>query len=354
MFEAINRRLEKFFINITSWIHFFKKEKVYGRKGISFKKLDLLKKGFYSDRLIPYDFQNNLYSDYVSDIETIKLGYVNHPYGRLLRNKLVFSNFFNTYFKTPVCYCIINKGEIEPVNSDTFIDSFKCLIELIQRKKLILKPLLGTAGQGIILLEQNGSGLYINKKLVENEELKNLIKTLDVYLVSEFIEQGKFSGQFFPDTTNTIRITTISDPEKVTSFMPYSFMRFGRQKTIPADNISLGGLFSMINVDTGELSPAYEIKKNEKIKLHKYHPDTNVLIDGVKIPGWTELKNFFIKTGGIIKPFIKIVGWDIILTNDSFAVIEGNNGPDLYMQGASYPFAKIPEVNKFLKYHKIR
>ncbi len=79
------------------------------------------------------------------------------------------------------------------------------------------------------------------------------------------------------------------------------------------------------------------------------------LLREVSIPRWDELKEFFIKLGSIISPFIKIVGWDIILTDDSFVVLEGNNGPDLYNnQGAGYLLAKIPEVKKFLEHHKIR
>jgi len=104
----------------------------------------------------------------------------------------------------------------------------------------------------------------------------------------------------------------------------------------------------------GRLSPAMEEVENEKIKIHTHHPDTGTLIEGKIIPEWDSLKNFFTKIGGIIKPYIKIVGWDIILTDDSFVVIEGNNGPDLYFQGADYPLAKNPEVLKFLKHFKLR
>jgi len=177
---------------------------------------------------------------------------------------------------------------------------------------------------------------------------------LDNYLVTEFIQQGRFTAQFFPDTANTIRITTMCDPEKVSSFIPYSFMRFGRQRTIPADNISLGGLFSMIDLNTGELTEAFEVVKNQKVKFHSSHPDTNAKIQGTVIPGWINLRDVFIGIGSIIKPFIKIVGWDIILTDNSFAVIEANNGPDLYMQAVSYPFAKNPAAGKFLKEYHIR
>jgi hypothetical protein len=352
----MNRKLEKLLLKITAWLLFFKKEKEYGGKKFNFKKFYLMSKGFCSGHPIPWDYTNNKYSDYVSDLENIKMAYINYPYGRLLRDKLVFSNFFNTYFRTPDCYCIIDKGKLIPANSNVYIDSFSSLIDLAEKRKLIAKPRLGTAGTGIILIEcDNHSGLLINKKPTVREDLIKFLSTLDLYIVTEHIEQSKFAGSFFPGTANTVRLTTLFNEDTKNSFVPYSFMRFGRKHSIPADNISQGGIFSMIDVNNGELSEAFEIVDNQKPIIHTHHPDTDTLIKGVKIPGWNNLTEFFIKTGNLLMPIIKIVGWDIILTEDSFVVVEGNNGPNLYNnQGAGYPLGKIPEVNNFLKYHRIR
>ena len=335
---------------------FLKHEKERGNKKIGIRKFYLLSKGFCSDHPIPYDFKKNKYSDYVSDLENIKLAYINYPYGRLVRNKLIFSYFFNSYFKTPESFCTIDNGKIQPVRIKPYIDSLDKLIGLAQQRKLILKPLMGTGGKGIILFEvRNNTELLLNKKPIHKRNFSEFIKSLNTYLVTEYVEQGDFSNRFFPDTANTIRLTTFYDSDKSLPFIPYSFMRFGRKNSIPADNISQGGIFSMIDVKTGELTAAFEIVKFKKPNLLERHPDTSEPIKGVVIPGWDQLKEFFINLGKIINPFIKVVGWDIILTDDSFVVLEGNNGPNLYNnQGAGYPLAKIPEVKKFLEYHKIR
>jgi len=356
MSVSFSQIIQKTFIKLTAWMVFLKHEKERGTKKISIRKYYLLSKGFCSDHPIPFDFQKNKYTDYISDLENIKLAYINYPYGRLVRDKLVFSYFFNSYFRTPVSYCTINKGKFQPVNIHPYITSLSDLIDLAKQRKIILKPMMGTGGNGIILLEvKNDSGLFINKKPVTQDDLHNIIESLDTYLVTEIIEQGEFAKKFFPDTANTIRLTTFYDSETSVPFIPYSFMRFGRKNSIPADNISQGGIFSMIDVNTGQLTDAIEIVKNQKPNLLQKHPDTDAVIKGVIIPRWDQLKEFFIKLGCIISPFMKIVGWDIILTDDSFVVLEGNNGPNLYNnQGAGYPLAKVPEVKKFLEYHKIR
>ncbi len=150
--------------------------------------------------------------------------------------------------------------------------------------------------------------------------------------------------------------TTFCDPEfPTTLFYSIYFIRLLTEKSIlcPNDIIS-GGIFSIIDLEMWEDFHLLWSELKIKIKIHTHHPDTGTLIEGKIIPEWDSLKNFFTKIGGIIKPYIKIVGWDIILTDDSFVVIEGNNGPDLYFQGADYPLAKNPEVLKFLKHFKLR
>jgi len=345
----------KLYIKFAVLFIFLKKEKIYGDKNLSLKKLRLLTKGFYSAHPIQYNYQKYKYSDYISDLENIKLTYLNHPYSRLLTNKFVFSNFFDSYFRTPVCYCIINRTNIEPINNAPKINSFSSLFELFSQKKIILKPISGARGQGIYLIEDSGlNDFKLNKKVITREELQSFFMTLDNYLVCEFIEQGIFSKQFFPDSTNTIRITTLCNPLNSSTFVPYSLMRFGRFKSIPADNTAIGGIFSLINLNTGELMEAVEVIEKGEIRFHSAHPDTGVLIKGVTIPHWGKLLDNIKNSATIIKPIIKIVGWDVILTNDSFVVIEGNNGPDLFMQGLNYPLAKNPDVLEFLKHYKIR
>ena len=355
MLEKITFSFTKLYIKFAVLFIFLKKERIYGDKSLSLRKLCLLAKGFYSAHPIKYNFKKYKYSDYISDLENVKLGYSNHPYNKLLRNKFVFSIFFNNYFRTPVCYCIINRAYIEPTNNTQKINSISSLFELLSQKRIILKPIFGARGQGIYLIENSGlNDFKINKKVINREALQNFFMALDNYLVCEFIEQSIFSKQFFPDSTNTIRITTLCYSLNSSAFVPYSLMRFGRPKSIPADNSAIGGIFSLINLDTGELMEAVEIIEKGKIKFHSVHPDTGVLIKGVTIPNWEKLLDYIKNCATIIKPIIKIVGWDIILTNDSFVVIEGNNAPDLFMQGLNYPLAKNLDVLEFLRHYKIR
>jgi len=49
-----------------------------------------------------------------------------------------------------------------------------------------------------------------------------------------------------------------------------------------------------------------------------------------------------------------VVGWDIVITDDDFVVIEGNNGPEQGQQMLENPLAKDEDMSLFLKHSKIR
>ncbi len=50
--------------------------------------------------------------------------------------------------------------------------------------------------------------------------------------------------------------------------------------------------------------------------------------------------------------FMKFVGWDVVVTEEGFSVIEGNNPPSLGIQGW-YPFFQDPRIRRFFEYYKV-
>ena len=227
-------------------------------------------------------------------------------------------------------------------------------MEILSKKKIILKPRFGTGGQGIIKVTLAVDGNYsVNNKIKTKVEFFNLISKLNDYIAVEFIQQSTFSEKFFPDSTNTIRITTYCNPKTNEGEILYSLMRFGRTKSAPADNVGAGGIYSLIDLNTGKLMQAIELGENGKYSFHKSHPDTKVNIVDVDIPQWDNLKQSFKNLASLISPYIKFAGWDIILTDNSYFLIEGNNGPDLYIQGPDFPLAVNSNVQNFLRFNFI-
>ena len=189
MLENIKSILTKVLITLSVWYTFFRKEiKSKSKKNI-IKRISLYSKGFLSVRLEPYDFKRWKYADYVSDLEVIKLSYLNYPYSKLLRNKLVFSNYFRNYFKTPQVYYLINNSLITSVNPQIKEENFEGFINLLlENRKLILKPNLGDRGIGIYLLELDEEKILVNKEEISKSEVQKLVSSLTGHIVVEFIE----------------------------------------------------------------------------------------------------------------------------------------------------------------------
>lgn len=347
--------IEKTYIITAVWVYFLREEVRAGLRGFGIKRLILLSKGFHYNKTIPYDFKKWKYSDYISDFEQKKIQFINHPYNKLLNNKVVFSTYFSSFFRTPCPYCIINNGDFSPVSTNTLVKNFKDLAVLAAKnKKFMLKPLEGEEAQGIYLVTFRDGQFQVNYKTYSYNDFEKFIMSLDQYLLEEFIEQGEFTKALYPKSSNTLRIITLIDPSTSSPFIPIATIRIGTSNSSPVDFFKFGGLIAYINIENGELSKSMAMAENNSLIFYENHPETNERIKGLSIPGWNELVDKLLSTAKIIAPIIKVVGWDIVITDDGFVVIEGNTGPDTKIQGLNYPLAKNTKVLNFLKYHKIR
>ncbi len=137
MVGKIKEILEKFLIHIAVWLTFLRKEQQIKKSVPGKRQLGLIFKGFNSKRIIPYDFKKWNYKDYISDLETIKLTYINRPHSKLLRDKIIFSKFFRNYFRTPENYCLLSKGKFIPLSINYNVNCFDQLLQSLNIKKYI-------------------------------------------------------------------------------------------------------------------------------------------------------------------------------------------------------------------------
>jgi hypothetical protein len=353
--NKIRNVIERIYIIMAALIYFIGEEVRAGLRGFGIKRLILISKGFHYNRIIPYDFNKWKFSDYISDFEQKKIQFVNHPYNKLLNNKIIFSTYFSGFFRTPCSYCLINNGYFSPISTKTLVTNFKDLAVLAAKnKKLMLKPVEGEDAQGIYLVTFNDGKFQVNYNTYSCNDFEKFIMSLDQYLIEEFIEQGEITRALYPKSSNTLRVITLIDPSTSNPFIPIATIRIGTSNSAPVDFFKLGGLIAYINIENGDLSKSMAMAENNSLVFYDNHPETNGQIKGLNIPRWNEMVDKLLSTAKIIAPLIKVVGWDIIITDDGFVVIEGNSGPDTKIQGLNYPLAKNTKVLNFLKYHKIR
>ncbi len=146
-------------------------------------------------------------------------------------------------------------------------------------------------------------------------------------MICEHITQAQYARNIYPDSINTIRIVTTRGNDGCITF-PIAIHRFGNRISGCTDNACRGGLFCLIDIDTGMLGKAHSYRTRES---YSCHPDTGVIIESSKVPNWHETLKIF---NDVHKkfPYIPYMSWDVVMQDDgTFIVIEGNASIDMML-----------------------
>lgn len=323
------------------------------------KRFKMWKLGFLSDKYAAYDLKRNENHLYTTDYQEIIARFINYPYSEVLNNKLIFERFYREHIKVPKSYAIIDNGLIYEYRlSDKSYNEPKTNIgpELEklaeQYGKLVMKPIKGAMGAGVMIVGFAGSGrLAINNKIYDTSALEEILRSFKKYFISEYIEQASYSKNIFPDAMNSMRILTMIDPKENRPFIAAAVKRFGTCKSAPVDNNTIGGISAAIDINTGELSKASQFTGKEVI-WHSKHPDSGATIEGLVIPNWTDIKEQIYNLLTCF-PMIKYVGWDIAEQDERIVALEGNNHPQARLLQIHKPLLGDERVVRFYKHHRI-
>ena len=317
--------------------------------GIS-NKLRMWKNGFLSESYLIYDFEKNDLRNYVSDHTRLKLlTRINGYYSVALYDKLYFVLLLKD-FKEHVAetYGLIKAGRVALPGKARSV-GIEVIAELCKEKgSLVLKPLVGGQGRGVIMVGAANGRVIINGKQISSSELLSIAEKLDDYLVVELVQQHGYASAVFPQTTNTVRIMTLWDEDRDMPFVAMAAQRFGNSISFPVDNWTQGGICALVDVKTGMMGKATPKPSTARPHLVEKHPETASQIEGVTIPHWDMLKTGILDMAKTV-PFIPCIGWDIIVTTNGFKVIEGNNCPDLLLFQVHSPLLVNPRIKRFFE-----
>jgi len=170
-----------------------------------------------------------------------------------------------------------------------------------------------------------------------NENVLNFIKEYSKKKSSLIIQPVVRNHEsWLPFTSGalaTCRVVTAKNPRTNDIELLFSSLRMPVGNS-DVDNYSRGGLVSVVDAETGILGKAYCSVPIAGRFEHDSHPDTGQLINGAKLPGWSDMVSFILSLHvNLRSPFI---GWDVALTTEGCMVLEGS----LYWNpGASYEVA---------------
>ena len=312
--------------------------------------------GFLPHEYKLYELKKNDFRSYVSSRANFQKRILNGSYNAILANKILFEKHIKLIIKEIDGLHVVESigyiegGYLQSLNKNIINGDFTSLQIFLERTDLILKPISGDGGMGLILISKKNDHYMLNNKIVTWNEIVEKVGSLNDYLIQERISQQGFSNEIYPPTVNTIRIATMIDPFTQKPFIPYSFHRFGLPVSGIADNVNQGGLFSLINVADGKLSMLVDYSVSGTKENFENHPVTLKKVVNEQIPHWKKLTERIIEMAGRM-PYLKYVGWDIVLSDNEFYILEGNVSPGIGFQMMK-PMKEFPEAWSFFKHYK--
>ncbi|ADI13749.1 sugar-transfer associated ATP-grasp domain-containing protein [Truepera radiovictrix] len=325
------------------------------------KRFEMFRRGFRSASYALYSFDHNDPDDYLPDSAFREATLINGPFcRRILHDKLlfwrVFGDAFEGTFEMPRVVALIERGQLFPLpGGPAELRSVGALLEFCRRGTgVVLKPTDGWQGQGIASLTVADGTPYLNGQPVSPETVATHVAGRDRTLVTERVVQTGYAAAIFPEAANSIRVTTMQDPDDGhRPFVAVAVHRFGSNTTRPTDNVSRGGLMAPIDLQTGELGLAVKFPRETGGELFwcSHHPDTAAPIKGVKVPGWGTLQDQLLEVAARF-PFLRYVGWDVLISGGTWWILEANHNPSPAVQ-MFHPYLKDPKVRRFFAHYGV-
>ena len=164
------------------------------------------------------------------------------------------------------------------------------------------------------------------------EAFLEYVKSKDLPVLEQVLPQHPEMARLHPQSVNTMRIVT--DRVGDTVHIAYITLKLGVGEGF-CDNTGQGGIMVRVDPETGViLSDATDDYYN----IYVSHPDTGVVFKGYQLPMVPEAVALAQEAAKVV-PQITHVGWDVAITPDGPAIIEGNEypGSDMGQLAPHYP-----------------
>jgi hypothetical protein len=175
--------------------------------------------------------------------------------------------------------------------------------------------------QGAVMAKVPDSlgGIGIGKReaaeITDYEAFRNELLEGRQFLLEQLIPQHAEMSRLCHTSVNTLRIVSYFDGDKV--HVLARALKIGNGGAV--DNFSHGGMYTMLDEQGVARYAAFDGDN----RTFTVHPVTGTSIVGFQVPLFDEVLRFVDEIARVI-PQVPYVGWDIAVTPDGPAVIEGN------------------------------
>jgi hypothetical protein len=216
----------------------------------------------------------------------------------------------------------------------------------------VFRPHWSGGGQGVFFVRPTDSGWEVNGHEATDDDIRGLLSGLDRYVATAFIDQAAYARTIYPHTTNSLRILTLLDDDG--PFVASVAHRFGTSRSLPIDNFRRGrGICAAVETSTCSLGKGLSLGHRFERMWHAVHPDTSQQIEGVRIEGLDLAIAGTLKAASCF-PEAACVGWDLVITDNGYSIIEANSPPGIVVSQLHEPLLEKPRVARFFERHGFR
>ena len=250
----------------------------------------------------------------------------------VLSNKLFFNLYYGRFLdRLPLVLChnhrkmfVINNENYEISTAEEFESLLNDLV-LHHSKKgsvFIKKTYDSYGGMNTFRITRDDLPL-------QPEALKKMYASIasSAFLFQETITQHPLLDRINPSCINSIRMDSFVNadgtPEVLSAFLRMSI------SNSHIDNISSGGCYVGIDINKGTLMrDGYSFITVTGGQMYTQHPVTGTVFEGYQLPYFDEVKELVCSAARLV-PSLRLIGWDIAITENGPLLIEGNAGYDI-------------------------
>jgi hypothetical protein len=309
-----------------------------------------LRRGFTSMAAVLYQLAEGDPALYMPDLVFALRGYkLNGFLNPVVGNKLVLARILASHdVPHPPVRAMVVHGRLHDADGSLGDDVGAALAALASRSSaLVFRPDWSGGGEGVFFVRREAGVWSINGIAADLADVRALVAALDRYVVTEFVEQAAYAREIFPRTANTLRVLTLWDRNEG-PFVAAAVHRFGTSRSAPIDNWhqGRGGLCTWVDCEAAVLGRSATLDEHLRLEWRDHHPETGRAIAGVAIPHLADTLAGIVRAARCL-PGAPCIGWDVIVTDRGFSILEANSPPGLFVWQVHAPLLAEPRAARF-------
>jgi Sugar-transfer associated ATP-grasp len=250
------------------------------------------------------------------------------PYRFLTENKVVFKRCLSGLGVpvAPLLGVIGPHGRAETGEHLRTDHEVKTWLEASGVENLVMKPVLGSRGTGVLVLGERslGDGVASWQRVPAgtisvDDVLAHLRGQRCEFMIEARLRPHPSLWGFSREVLQCARVLTLVDAD-VSVIGAALRIASG---DVAVDNFSRGNLAAPIDLASGRLGPAV-MNRTHSLRRVDVHPVTGVPITGVPVPDWSAALAV-VRAAAAGLPFNRLLGWDLAFTDRGPVIVEAND-----------------------------